>query len=311
MKILLTDATDIDAEWPSGSETIRFDEATPIPEQHLDADAVIAWGDMKSLRSLKEMKNLRLVQSLSAGTDAFLAAGLPEGAQLASGRGLHDRTVTEHTVALLLSLVRELPLFFEAQQDHLWLSEKRAPQPVYNPQRVSTLLDARVLIWGFGSIGQRLAPALETLGANVRGVAQSAGERNGFDVIAGADIREALPETDILVMILPATENTQNILDEELIGLLPDRSLICNVGRGATIDEEALVAALQDGKLAGAALDVAKREPLPADSPLWDAPNCVITPHIAGYRADGAEELVEANLRALQEGTALRNLVEF
>lgn len=309
MKILLTDATDIDIAWPGGATPVRFSESEPIPTEHLDADVVIGWGDMKSLRSLKNMPNLRLVQSLSAGTDAFIAAGLPEGAQLASGRGLHDRTVTEHAVALLLSMVRELPTYFSAQEQRVWLDEKRHPKPVYDPERVSTLLDARVLIWGFGSIGQRLAPALTALGATVRGVAQSGGTRAGFPVIAAEDIKGALPDTDILVMILPATESTKNALNEELIGLLPNRSLVCNVGRGKTVDEDALIAALANGELAGAALDVTAQEPLPPESALWDAPNCIITPHVAGYRADGAEELVRENLSALSSEGQIRNLV--
>ncbi len=309
MKILLTEGAEVQVEWPRGTEVIRFRESEPIPSEHLDAEVVIAWGHAASLPSLLLMPNLSWVQSLSAGTDAFQALGLPESVLLTSGRGLHDRTVTEHAVALLLSLVRELPLFFKAQEAHEWLGSKRKPRALYDPQRVSTLADARVLIWGFGSIGKRLAPALTALGASVRGVAQSAGERAGYPVIAGEDIRAALPETDVLVMILPSTADTQNALNEELLDLLPSRSLVCNVGRGSTVDEDALVAALQEGTIAGAALDVMQVEPLPASSPLWDAPNCVLTPHVAGFRADGADELVEHNLRALLAGEELRNRV--
>ncbi len=299
MKILLTDKTDLDLSWPAGTELVRFREADPIPDEHLDADVVIGWGHPVSLDSLQRMPNLRLVQSLSAGVDAFLAAGLPEGARLVPGRGLHDRTVSEHTLALLLSLVRQLPEYFGAQEEHRWLSEKRGPKPLHEPGRVSTLIDANVLIWGFGSIGQHLAPILTALGANVRGVAQTAGTRAGYQVIAGDDIEDLLPETDILVMVLPATTETEGILDARKLALLPARALVCNVGRGVTVDADALVAALEDGSLGGAALDVTPQEPLPEDSPLWDAPNCVITPHVAGFRADGAEALVQESLSQL------------
>lgn len=310
MKILVTDKTQLDFDRPDGAVVVRFKESRPIPDEHLDAEVVVCWGATASLGLLKEMPKLRWVQSLSAGTDAFLAAGLPDGVLLTSGRGLHDHTVTEHAVALLLALVRELPDLVHAQDEHRWASEKRGPKPLQLPERVSTLIDARVLIWGFGSIGQALAPVLRALGASVRGVARSAGERAGFPVIAAADIREALPETDVLVMILPSEPETEKALNAELLALLPDRALVCNVGRGTTVDEDALVEALREGRIAGAALDVMATEPLPPDSPLWDAPHCVLTPHVAGFRAHGGDELVGGNLAAFLAGTQMRNLVE-
>ncbi|MDF1487709.1 NAD(P)-dependent oxidoreductase [Tessaracoccus caeni] len=310
MKILVTDKTELHFPTPDDTVVVSFKESRPIPEEHLDADIVVCWGATASLGSMVQMPNLKWIQSLSAGTDAFLAAGLPESVLLTSGRGLHDHTVTEHAVALLLALVRELPDLVRAQDEHRWASEKRGPKPMYLPERVSTLIDARVLIWGFGSIGQTLAPALTALGCSVRGVARSAGERAGYPVIATDDIREALPDTDILVMILPSEPATFKALNAELLSLLPDRSLVCNVGRGSTVDEEALVAALRDGRIAGAALDVMQTEPLPADSPLWDAPNCLLTPHVAGFRAHGGDELMGGNLAAFLAGEPLRNLVE-
>ena len=309
MKILVTDKTTLAFDKPDDAVVVSFTESRPIPEEHLDADVVVCWGATASLGSLTQMPRLKWVQSLSAGTDAFLAAGLPEGVLLASGRGLHDHTVTEHTVALLLALVRELPDMVRAQDEHRWASEKRGPKPLHLSERVSTLIDARVLIWGFGSIGQALAPVLRALGASVRGVARSAGQRAGFPVIAAADIREALPGTDVLVMILPSEPETEKALNAEMLALLPTRALVCNVGRGSTVDEEALVAALRDRQIAGAALDVMATEPLPADSPLWDAPHCVLTPHVEGFRAHGGDELMSRNLAAFLAGEPLRNLV--
>ena len=310
MKILVTDSLELGIDWPSGSVVIPFDETRPIPDEHLDAEAVVCWGNPASLQSMRQMPNLRWVQSLSAGTDAFIAAGLPESALLTSGRGLHDHTVTEHAVAMLLALVREIPDFVHAQDAHHWAAEKRGAKPLYDPRRVSTLIDANVLIWGFGSIGQTMASPLTALGCHVRGVARTAGERAGYEVISAEDIREALPDTDILVMVLPSEPETQKVLNGELLELLPDRSLVCNVGRGSTVDEDALVAALRDGTLAGAGLDVMSSEPLPPESPLWDAPNCLLTPHVAGFRAHGADDLVGGNLKAFLAGEQLRNLVE-
>ena len=122
-------------------------------------------------------------------------------------------------------------------------------------------------------------------------------------------VAEVLPETDVLVMVLPSEPSTQKILNAQMLSLLPKRALICNVGRGATVDEAALVEALDRGQIAGAALDVVATEPLPPDSPLWDAPNLLITPHVAGFRAHGGDELVGGNLAAFLEGRPLRNVV--
>lgn len=110
-------------------------------------------------------------------------------------------------------------------------------------------------------------------------------------------------------MILPSEPETEKALNAEVLGMLPNRSLVCNVGRGSTVDEEALVDALRAGTIAGAALDVMATEPLPEDSPLWDAPNCILTPHVAGFRAHGGDELVGANLAAFLAGEPMRNIV--
>jgi phosphoglycerate dehydrogenase-like enzyme len=111
-------------------------------------------------------------------------------------------------------------------------------------------------------------------------------------------------------MILPSTPATTGALDAARLAALPAHAHVVNVGRGSTVDEPALVAALAEGRIAGAALDVTDTEPLPADSPLWDAPNLVLTPHAAGGRPVGADELIAHNVAALLSGRALRNVVE-
>lgn len=309
MKILITDSADIAFEAPDSVTVAYFDERKPVPSEHLDAEALVTWAVPATLAAIKEMPNLRWIQSLAAGTDNFISQGLPDSVQLTSGRGLHNFTVTEHTVSLLLALVRQLPDLVRAQDEHRWAVEKTGAKPLHSPERVSTLIDAKVLIWGFGSIGQTLAPVLTALGAKVTGVARSAGHRAGYPVIPVDQIRTQLPGTDVLIMILPATPQTEKALSAELISLLPKRSLVCNVGRGSTVDEGALVAALRERRLAGAALDVMATEPLPVDSPLWDAPNTVLTPHIAGWRAHEANTLVLNNLQAFLAGEPLTNLV--
>ena len=203
-----------------------------------------------------------------------------------------------------------MPAAARAQAEHRWADELGGLQPLRPEGQVTTLIGARVLVWGFGAIGQTLAPVLKALGAEVRGAARRAGERSGFPVAGEDDLERELGRTDVLIMILPSTAATDRALDARRLAALPAHAYVVNVGRGSTVDEAALVAALEEGRLAGAALDVTRMEPLPADSPLWDAPNLVLTPHAAGGRPVGADALVSANVAALLAGRELRNVVD-
>ncbi|MGY1739492.1 MULTISPECIES: NAD(P)-dependent oxidoreductase [unclassified Blastococcus] len=311
MKLLLPDSLPLAPDLPAGVTAVTYPAAAPVPEQHRDAEALVVWGSAPAdlAAAAGDMPRLRWVQSLAAGPDAVLAAGFPDDVVITSGAGLHSRTVTEHALALVLALVRRLPAAARAQAEHRWARELGGLQPLHPEGAVTTLLDARVLIWGFGAIGETLAPVLRALGAQVRGVARSAGQRAGFDVVAEADLAAELGRTDVLVMVLPATEGTRHALDAGRLAALPRHAHVVNVGRGTTVDEAALAQALAAGRLAGAALDVTETEPLPPASPLWDAPNLVLTPHAAGGRPVGADALIAANAAALLEGRELRNVV--
>jgi phosphoglycerate dehydrogenase-like enzyme len=312
MKLLLPDSLPLAPSLPDGVEAVRYHAGAPVPDEHLDAEALVVWGSSgDDLRAVAgRMPRLRWVQTLAAGPDAVLAAGFPDDVVVTAGLGLHDATVTEHALALVLALLRRLPAAARAQAEHRWATEIGGVQPLRPDGAVTTLIGARVLVWGFGHIGQTLAPVLRSLGAEVRGAARSAGERAGFPVVAEQDLGAELGRTDVLVMILPSTPGTTHALDAARLGALPPHAYVVNVGRGSTVDEAALVEALTGGRIAGAALDVTEVEPLPAASPLWDAPNLVLTPHAAGGRPVGADELIAANLTALLTGRQLRNVVE-
>ncbi len=312
MKLLLPDSLPLSPRVPDGVDVVTYDAGAPVPDGHLDAEALVVWGSAKDdvAAVAGRMPRLRWVQTLAAGPDSVLAAGFPDDVVVTSGAGLHSSTVTEHALALTLALVRRLPASAAAQAEHRWARELGGVQPLHPDGPVTTLLDARVLIWGFGQIGQTLAALLRQLGADVRGVARSAGERAGFPVVAEDELDAELARTDVLVMILPAGPSTERALDAERLAALPDHAYVVNVGRGTTVDEDALHAALTAGTIAGAALDVTAVEPLPADSPLWDAPNLVLTPHAAGGRPVHADGLIAHNVAALLEGRPLRNVVE-
>ncbi|MGY1814017.1 phosphoglycerate dehydrogenase [Blastococcus sp. SYSU D00820] len=311
MKVLLPDSLPLAPTLPEGVTAVSYAVDAPVPDEHLDAEVLVVWGNAPAdlATAAGRMPQLRWVQTLAAGPDAVLAAGFPEHVVVTSGRGLHDRTVTEHALALVLALVRRLPAAGRAQTEHRWARELGGLQPLHPDGAVTTLLGARVLIWGFGSIAATLAPLLRDLGARVRGAARTAGERAGVPVVGEADLARELADTDVLVMLLPATEATTRALDADRLSALPPHAYVVNVGRGATVDEAALADALREGRLAGAALDVTATEPLPEDSPLWDVPGLLLTPHAAGGRPVGADELLSANLAAFVDGGELRNVV--
>ena len=311
MKLLVPNDIHLDIDVPDGVAVVPYDPSAVIPAEHLDADAMVSWGfaDQAQRDQAVGMPNLRWVQALAAGPDSILAAGLGPQVTITTGRGFHDRTVAEHALALALAGVRRFPLVLDNHAAHRW-DRSLFDSPELRPEgRLTSLIGASVLVWGFGSIGTTLAPLLEAVGATVAGVARSAGTRDGYRVVAEADIEAELGRTDVLVMILPTAPDTTKALNARRLAALPPTSWVVNVGRGSTVDEDALLAALREGRIAGAALDVTAAESLPADSPLWDAPNLIITPHVAGGRPLGAGELTSRNLRKLLAGEPLDNAV--
>lgn len=311
MKVLLPSSISVSPSLPDGVTSVVYDVHAPIAPQDRDAEVLVVWqSPAERLATMPaELPRLRWIQSLMAGTDAIEAAGFNPAVLLTSGRGLHDVPVAEHTLALILAAARRLDQALSAASAGQWHPSLDANQAFGSPNVFTTVTDAHVAIWGFGGIGTRLAGYLSMLGARVTGVARSAGERSGYPVIAAEQIDELLPEVDVLVNILPATAETAGIVDAAVLAALPERAWLVNVGRGATVVEADLVQALQAGSIAGAALDVFATEPLPADSPLWRAPNAILTPHAAGGRPQRPEALIEENLRRLRAGEELVNLV--
>lgn len=313
MKILVPTLVDFPAGAPVDGEVevVAYDPNEPLPTEHLDADALVVWGMSNDLLhdAAARLTQVKWVQLLSAGSDAALAAGFSPSVAITSGRSLHDAPVAEHALALLLAAARRLHVLMRAQIGSRWASEIGGIQPEPSPGLFSTLRGAHVAIWGFGSIGSTLAPLLTGLGARVTGVATQSREQDGFTVVTADDLPELLPTVDALVMILPSSPSTTHALSEQLIAALPDHAWLVNVGRGSTVDENALIAALRAGELGGAALDVTSVEPLPSSSQLWELPNVIITPHSAGGRPLGAAELISQNLRAWLAEEPLRNLV--
>jgi phosphoglycerate dehydrogenase-like enzyme len=311
MKLLLPNSVQLDLQVPGGVEAVVYSIEDPIPTQHTDAEALVVWGNPVAQLSdaARRLTRVKWVQTLAAGPDAVLAAGFAPDVVVTSGAGLHDVTVAEHTLALVLAAARRLNLLVRAQIGHRWAGELGGMQPIEPMGSFRTLRGAQVVIWGFGGIAATLAPHLAALGASVTGVARRAGERHGFPVVTADALPEVLPRSDVLINILPATAETEHSVDARVLALLPPHAWVVNVGRGATLDEAALLEAIRSNRLGGAALDVFETEPLPAESGLWDEPNVIITPHAAGGRPIGAAARIAENLAALREGRPLRHVV--
>ncbi|KAL6408991.1 D-isomer specific 2-hydroxyacid dehydrogenase [Ilyonectria robusta] len=288
-----------------------YDVKAPIPEEHIDAEVLVTWTN--SADNLKDaaarMTKLRWIQSLAAGPNDVLAAGFDTAKiTVTTGSGLHDHTVAEHTLGLLLTAARRFYEMRDYQLQAKWPAHLGGPQPDRPAGAFTTLRDARVLVWGFGNIAKALTPHLIGLGADVRGVARAAGVRNGIQIYGEDSLAELLPQTDALVMILPGSDSTRHALNAERLKQLPKHAWVVNVGRGTAIDEAALTSALEKREIGGAALDVFEVEPLAESSGLWKAPNVVISPHAAGGRPQGSEALIADNLRRFMSSQQLKNM---
>jgi phosphoglycerate dehydrogenase-like enzyme len=312
VKILIPDTIELELDLPPGVDAAGYVVTQPIPAAHADAEVLVVWGNALSMLedAAARLPRLRWVQTLAAGADPLLRAGFAADTVLTSGQTLHDRPVAEHALALVLAAARRLHLTHQAQLEHRWAPDLGGMQPEHDPDVFTTLRGARVLIWGYGGIARTVTPLLQALGATVTGVARTARTDGEVRVIPVEEIETELPTTDVLLMILPSTQATDNALGAARLALLPRRAWVVNVGRGSTVDEDALFESLRSGAIGGAALDVTAVEPLPAASPLWEAPNTIITPHAAGGRPLGAGRLVSENLARLLRGEPLRNLVE-
>jgi phosphoglycerate dehydrogenase-like enzyme len=254
---------------------------------------------------------LKFVQSASAGTDQYDREVLRKaGIRLASGQGVNANAVSEHAIALMLALLRRLPEARDNQAKRFW----RGMMGDFS-KREDEAGGKTAVVVGLGRIGGRIARLAKALGMHVVGVRQNvAGGAEGADEVHSfRDLKAVLPRADFLILACPLTEETRHLVDAAALALLKPTAQVINVARGRVVDEPAIVAALQEGRIAGAALDVTAEEPLPADSPLWAMPNVLITPHTGGEThryEDNVLDFMMENIARLQRGeTALVNQI--
>lgn len=272
-------------------------------------DAEVAFTSRLTREAFSAAPQLRWVHSPAAGVGGMLFSELREsGVQLTNSRGMNARAVAEHAMALLFALARRLPAAFEAQRAGRWIQDQLSGLP--------TLQGRTMGIVGLGAIGARLAQIAGAFGMRVIATRRDVrAERppEVAEVMPASALPRLLAESDVVVVAAPLTDETRELIGAaELASMKPGAWLI-NVARGKLVREQDLVDALAAGRLAGAALDVFQREPLPVDSPLWGMPQVIVTPHVAGFRDDyweAAAELFGENLRRYRAGWPLLNVVD-
>ncbi len=254
-------------------------------------------------------KRLKFVQSISAGTDQYdVAAFKSGGIRLASAAGVNANAVAEHAMAMLLALNRHIHTGRDNQARMHW-----RPMISTISEREAEIAGKTVVLVGTGRIGARFARFARAFDLKVIGVRRDTSQKaeNIDRMVATRDLVSVLPEADIVVLACPLNAETENLIDAKALATMKPTAQLINVARGKVVDEDALIAALREKRIASAGLDVTRDEPLPGASALWSMPQVLITPHTAGetqaYEDNVIDILVE-NLDKLARGeTILRN----
>jgi len=283
--------------------------ATPPSDDVLrDADGFIGW--RATAEELAAAPRLRWLHASGAGVERYdLAEIAARGIMMTNASGVSAPNMAEHVLGMMLALARRLPALIHAQARHAWRDTETHDE-------VSELQGQTVLIVGVGDIGQEVARRAAAFGMRVLGLRRRRDlpPPHSCEVLFGVDeLLQALPAADHVVVTLPHTPHSRGLIDEAAFAAMKPGAMIYNVGRGPVIDTEALIAALESGHLGGAGLDVTDPEPLPADSPLWDMHNVLITAHTSGatpryWERQGA--LIAEIIRHIQRGDPPPNLVD-
>ena len=260
---------------------------------------------------LKKASNLRWVQVQSAGVDRYLQIQPlmeNDALVLSNFRGIHGPSIADHSMAMLLSLTRNLNHYGANQREGKWSKS--------SPPTNSVALDGKtMLVVGLGGIGTQIAQRANGFGMRVIGTRRSDSPSPDYIDKVGKpnELLSLLPEADVVALAVPLTSETENLLDAEAFAAMKEGSYLINIARGKVVNTEALMQALESGKLAGACLDVTDPEPLTKGHPLWKLPNVIITPHVAGRSAvtnQRRSALTVENLRRFAAGEPLLNVVD-
>jgi len=259
------------------------------------------------------LARLRWVQSPAVGVGSLMFPELlASDVVITSARGIRARSIAEHVLGVTIALARRLPVAIRAQRDHRWAQDELEGPDV----DVRTLHGQRMGIVGLGSIGRALVEIAAPFGFRITGIRRRAEgpPPSGVEAVWPPDrLDDLLASSDVVVIAAPHTPDTKRLIGRREIDVVKRGALLVNVARGKLIDDEAVIDALRDGRLGGAALDVFTKEPLDPSSAYWDLPNVIVTPHVSGALRDYWTPLVALfsdNLRRFERGEPLVNVVD-
>lgn len=268
------------------------------------AEIMLGWSVPEE--AVRRAPQLRWIHSTGAGVDALLFPEImSREITLTTSSGIH-RSVVEHVFAVMLVLTRRLHLALRDQLQRKWDRHRASGGEDLHGKTLGVL--------GMGTIGTEIAQKARAFGMHVIGMRRTASPVPGVDEVVGSDgLHAVLRASDAVVVALPLTVHTKGLIGEEAFRTMKPSAFFINIGRGPIVQEQALISALRERRIAGAALDVFEREPLPADSPLYEFENVIITPHVSGTTPaymDRAVPLFCENLHRYLRGEPLRNLVD-
>ncbi len=249
----------------------------------------------------------QFIQLLTAGYEQLTTFGVPTGVPVANAGDIWSPVVADHALGLILGLARGVPRILANQARSQWDYADVAPN-------LWTLKGRTLTVVGFGSIGREVASRAQAFGMQVIGVTRSGNpDPMADEMYPVSQLGAALGRADVVVLAVPLGPETRHIMDADAFRACKPEAIVVNVARGGVMDGSALVRALEDGTIAGAAIDVAEPEPLPSDSPLWHAPNLIISPHVAGAGGEGyfryLADMAAENVVRFIRGETPQNLV--
>jgi phosphoglycerate dehydrogenase-like enzyme/maleate cis-trans isomerase len=291
----------------AGQADIRPVFDTPALREVInDADAVFVWDFCGTqLRDAwGAATRVRWVHVASAGVDPLLFPELRDSSVVVTNsRGVFDQAIAEFVLGAVLAFAKDLPATLALQREHTW-----------RHRETRLVAGSTALVVGAGSIGRAAAGLLRAAGCRVVGIARATRDDPAFDRVAAvADFGSELPDADYVVVAAPLTEQTRGLVGAEAFKRMKPTAVLINVGRGPIVDEDALLAALDAGQVAGAVLDVFGEEPLPTGHPFWDHPRIIVSPHMCGDFQGYTNTLVDLfvdNFTAWRSGRPLRNVVD-
>jgi len=290
---------------------VPVEDAAGLARELPDAEVLVTANthyDAAVAAIAKRAVGLKWIQFTTSGLDAALrAGGFPEGAVVTNGAGMAAPMVAEHAFALALMVGHRLRDMEQAAARGEWRRDIK--------DTMIALYGRTICIIGLGAVGREAARRARAFGMTIIGVSRAAAADELVEEIYPRErLAEALMRADVVLLTTVATAETVDLIDAAAFAAMKPGAILVNVARGELIDEEALAAACRAGRIAGAGLDVAKIEPLPADSPLWRLPNVVVTPHLAGGGADNSSllvDLIDENLLRYLKGERLTRIVDW